>query len=254
MCRMIAKAAVYETSILEEMLNCPYSLQYLSENGRQPDNPVVRGNHHDGCGIAFINHDTTEIHKRDREHAWDDSYIHAVKSAQSKLFIAHNRLTSAGLESRLEGTHPFSLFAQGSMYAFSHNGTIYNFVEDAKKRGTSDSFVFLEHLISTTEPNDDEKIIERLTAIAKSSKFSSMTAFLLTPDHLLAWRIFNEKNKSKIEKKEMYYTLYLKLSKNSVVISSEPLDDEPWTLLPNNTLVSVKPSGKNIELQYRMLF
>jgi predicted glutamine amidotransferase len=254
MCRMIAKISVNETSIMDEMLNCPYSLEYLSEHGRQPGNPSERGNHRDGCGMAFIRKDTTEVHKRDREHAWDDTYIQIAREARSKLFIAHNRLTSAGLESSVEGSHPFELFAQGSTYAFSHNGTIYNFVEEAKKRRTSDSNLFLEHLISKSEPNDDENIIMRLTAIANYSDYSSMTAFLLAPDRLIVWRIFNEKDVSKVEKRKTYYTMYMKLSKNNVVFSSEPLDDEGWTLMPNNALVSVKPSGKNIEMHYRLLF
>ncbi|MEP7170770.1 MAG: class II glutamine amidotransferase, partial [Bacteroidota bacterium] len=246
MCRMIAKASVRETSIMDEMLNCPYSLEYLSEHGRQPDEPSQRGNHRDGCGMAFIQNNTTEIHKRDRDHALDDSYIHTVREARSKLFIAHNRLASAGLESRVEASHPFELFSQGSKYAFSHNGTIYNFVDEAKKRNTSDSFIFLEHLISKTELNDDETIIKRIISIAQSAAFSSMIAFLLAPDHLMAWRIFNEQDKSKLEKRILYYTMYMKLSKNNIVFSSEPLDDEGWTLMPNNTLLSVKPTGNRL--------
>jgi len=254
MCRMIAKASVIETSILDEMLHCPHSLKYLSEHGRQPDDPAERGTHLDGCGIAFIHNGTTEIHKRDREHAWNDSYIKTVSEAQSRLFVAHNRLTSAGLTSEVEGSHPFELFAQGSTYAFSHNGTIYNFVDEAKKRKTSDSFLFLEHLISQSEPNDDESIITRLTALESYSEYSSMTGFLLAPDRLLVWRIFNAKDAAKQEKRNMYYTMYMKLSKNNIVFSSEPLDEEGWSLMPNNTLISAKPSGKNIEMHYRLLF
>ncbi|HKR05769.1 MAG TPA: class II glutamine amidotransferase [Bacteroidia bacterium] len=254
MCRMIAKASIQETSVMDEMLNCPYSLQYLSAHGRQPDDPSKRGHHRDGCGMAFIHHDTTEIHKRDREHAWDDSYIQTVKEARSKLFIAHNRLASAGLESGAKASHPFEIFAQGSMYAFSHNGTIYNFVDEAKKRNTSDSFIFLEHLISKTEPNDDEAVIKRIITLAQSSEYSSMTAFLLAPDHLMIWRIFNEKDKAKLRKRILYYTMYMKLSKNNIVFSSEPLDDDGWTLMPENSFISVKPSGSHLQMNYRLLF
>ncbi|MEO5572238.1 MAG: class II glutamine amidotransferase [Bacteroidia bacterium] len=251
---MIAKVSLQETSIMDEMLNCPYSLEYLSEHGRQPNDPVKRGDHRDGCGMAFISKDRTYIHKRNREDAWNDSYIQTVKEARSKLFIAHNRLTSAGLESTIEGSHPFELFAQGSSYAFSHNGTIYNFVDEAKKRNTSDSFLFLEHLISKSEPNDDESIITRLTALASYAEYSSMTAFLLASDRLLVWRIFNDNDPSKNEKRNMYYTKFLKLSANNIVFASEPLDDKEWALLPNNTLISAKPAGKNIDMHYRLLF
>jgi len=251
---MIAKASIQETTILDEMLNCPYSLEYLSEHGRQPDEPSQRGNHRDGCGMAFIHNTTTEIHKRDREHAWDDSYIKTVNDARSKLFIAHNRLTSAGLESRVEGSHPFEIFAQGSVYAFSHNGTIYNFVDEAKSRSTSDSFIFLEQIISQTEPNDDDAIIKRMITVAQTCEYNSMTSFLLAPDHLLVARIFNENDKSKFEKRNMYYTMYMKLAKNTVVFASEPLDDESWTLMPNNSLISIKPSASHLQMNYHFLF
>lgn len=252
MCRMIAKVAVHETSVMDEMMNCPYSLEYLSEQGRQPDNPAQRGQHRDGCGMAFIHSNRTEIHKRDRDHAWDDSYIQTVRDARSKFFIAHNRLASGGLKPMVAASHPFSHFAQGNTYAFSHNGTIYNYLDEAKSRGTSDSYIFLEKLISETEPNDDENIIKRLTHIAKTTQFTSMIAFLLAPDRLLVWRIFNESEKT--EDRNLYYTMYMKLAHESVVFSSEPLDDGSWTLLPNNTFVAVKPLGLYLDLHYRLLF
>jgi predicted glutamine amidotransferase len=62
MCRMLSKVSINETSIMDEMLSCPYSLQYLSENGRQPENPAQRGNHNDGCGLAFFEKENLQIH------------------------------------------------------------------------------------------------------------------------------------------------------------------------------------------------
>lgn len=254
MCRMIAKVSVATTSIMDEMLTCPYSLKYLSEQGRLPENPQQRGSHHDGCGLAFIRDGNTEVHKRDRQHAWDDSYIQTIREARSNFFIAHNRLTSAGLESRLEGSHPFEIFLQGKKYAFSHNGTVYDYLSEAKRRNTSDTFLFLENILSATEPNDEESIIQRIIRVAKTTTYSSITAFLLTADILMVWRIFDDKDPLKSADRNLYYTMHMKLAKNSIVFSSEPLDNEGWVLMPNNTLISVMLSKKDIMFNYRMLF
>ncbi len=251
MCRMIAKASVTPTNIIDEMLLCPHSLKYLSENGKQPDNPNIRGQHLDGCGMAFITDNTTEIHKRDRSHAWDASYIEIVKQAKSNLFLAHNRLTSAGLESRVEGSHPFAITANDVQYAFSHNGTIYDFVDDAKKRNTSDSQLFFEHLVLQNAVNSEEEIITRLKKIISTTTYSSATGFLLHPQSLMVWRSFNQNEKFEI--RNAYYTMYMKLKHNQVVFSSEPLDDEPWVLMPNQSLISVSPLNSKLKLNFYSL-
>jgi predicted glutamine amidotransferase len=248
---MIAKASVSETTIVDEMMLCPHSLKYLSENGKQPDNPSFRGKHRDGCGIAFIKNNNVVTEKRDREHAWDESYIQIAANAKSKLFIAHNRLTSAGLESRVEGSHPFSLTANGVTYGFSHNGTIYTFVDEAKRRNTSDSFLFFEHLVLPDKPNDDETVIERLKKISTSTSFSSATAFLINDGRLMVWRLFNEKEKFAVRNE--YYTMYFKLKHNEIVFSSEPLDDEAWVLMPNYSLISVKPQQSHLTINFHSL-
>lgn len=253
MCRMIAKVASIETSLLNEMLSCPHSLQYLSTQGRLPDNPRERGNHNDGCGMAFVKGNEIKIDKRTRENAWDESYCKLAKETQSTLFIAHNRLTSEGLEARIEGSHPFALEAHGISYAFSHNGTFYDFVEEAKQKNTSDSFILFQKLISTTENNSEEKIISRLKNLIKNYHYNSITGFLMSPDKLMVWRVFNESKKEKLGDYNLYYTLFMKLQKNAVVFSSEPLDDENWTLLPNMTCISAYPQNGSIALNYHSL-
>src|SRR5580765_642941 len=102
MCRMIAKVSTTEASIMEEMFLCPTSLQYLSQNARQPDAPWERGQHNDGCGMAFVQNGKLESHKRDKETAWDSSYQSIASNSRSKSFIAHNRLASEGLNTSVE--------------------------------------------------------------------------------------------------------------------------------------------------------
>ncbi len=222
MCRMIAKASVAKTSLMSEMMTCPQSLHYLSTQGRLPKNPEQRGNHKDGCGIAFISDTKLELHKRGSKDAWDESYINVASRAKSNLFIAHNRLASEGLEAVAEGSHPFQLQAQGTNYAFSHNGTVYDWVNEANQNGTTDSFLLLQKLISQTENNSDEQIIKRLSEISTQCDYSSITGFLLSQDKLRVWRVFNENKVSKQADYNLYYTLYMKLHPDAIVISSEP--------------------------------
>ena len=250
---MIAKASIAETSIMDEMLTCPQSLQYLSTDGRLPDNPKQRGNHRDGCGIAFVANNKIEIHKRGSENAWDASYIKTIREARSKLFLGHNRLASAGLVSKVESSHPFEMVAHGIPYSFSHNGTIYSLVDEAKQKGITDSYIFFEKLISKTQSNHESEIIERLKNLMKECNYNSMTGFLMSPQKIIVWRIFNETDTTKQEDYNLYYTMYMKLNKGNVVFSSEPLDDENWTLLPNNSYVSIEPDKDKLQMNVGML-
>ena len=69
----------------------------------------------------------------------------------------------------------------------------------------------------------------------------------------MLWRVFNEADKSKQEDYNLYYTMFMKLTKESVVFSSEPLDEENWTLMPNQSFVSVEPQDNNLKMNYGML-
>ena len=220
MCRMIAKVSIAETSILEEMLMCPYSLSYLSENGRQPTDPEMRGKHHDGCGIAFAKNGNIEVHKRSKQDAWNDSYRNLISSQRSGLFIAHNRLASQGLEMSENGAHPFSLDAGGKTFALCHNGGIRTYIDEAIREQTSDSFLFLKKLIDISGNNDASLIFDRLREIRNQTSYSSLCAFLLSDNELFAWRIYWTHDLSKISLYEKYYTLYLSFRNDILLIAS----------------------------------
>lgn len=247
---MIAKISVEKTGIIDEMLSCPYSLKYLSKNGRQPGNPEKRGMHHDGCGMAFSNNGSLEIHKRSKENAWDQSYRQIAKTAASNIFIAHNRLASKGLEMNEEGSHPFSVTASGKTFALCHNGGIRTYMDEAINKHTSDSFIFLKKIIDVSGKNDASDILKRLRAISDETDYSSLCSFLITDSELFVWRIYNEKEQEKKDEYEKYYTLYMSMRNNSVLFSSEALDDSPWMLLENKTFLHLHFSGSKISVEY----
>lgn len=253
MCRMMAKVSPAPSSIMDEMLHCPTSLHYLSENGRQPHAPSKRGGHNDGCGLAFVSNGTIEIERRDKEHAWDESYQAVVREAQSKIFIAHNRLASEGLNNSLDAAHPF-FYQPGTVpYALSHNGGIKTFMAEARELGTSDSNIFLRHIVDAKEADPSRDFADIVTTATWHAEYNSLCAFLITSEEMWAWRVYNDTDKSKIPLYEAYYTLYLSFQNNAVLISSEPLDDGSWMLLPNKTFLSLKPAKDKVEIRYQSL-
>lgn len=249
MCRMFSKASFKEVSPINEMLSCPYSLKYLSEQGRQPDNAELRGNHKDGCGMAFFENGKLKIEKRDKLHSWDKSYTDAVKKVSSKVFIGHNRLTVGGLQSNYDGTHPFYIKKNDVEFAFSHNGTIYNFMEEAKLRNTSDSFIFMEKLLES-DKFSEEFLLKQLKFIAEEMEYSSMIGFLMSMDKLIVWRGFNDKDKEKFANRDKYYTMFFQLNNEGVIFSSEPLDNGTWTLMPNFSYIIADVLPAQINLRY----
>lgn len=71
----------------------------------------------------------------------------------------------------------------------------------------------------------------------------------MSPEYLIVSRIFNENEKEKIEEREDYYTLYAKEGNDNIVISSEPLDDDMWDLLPNNSGLVITPQKDQLKIE-----
>jgi len=237
---MISRISVASSPILEEMLTCPHSLKYLSENGRQPNDPDARGKHNDGCGMAFSTDGGIEVHRRSRENAWNESYVSLAKNVSTKIFLAHNRLASKGLDANEKGAHPFSITAAGQTFALCHNGSVYDYMEEAKKEQTSDSMIFLRKLIDVTGNNNAESITGRLASIARETSYSSLCSFLITTDQLFVWRIYNDGDTEKKDLYEKYYTIHMLQRSDATLFSSEPLTDEPWTLLQNQSMLHLQ--------------
>ncbi len=247
MCRMMAKLSIEETTIANEMLHCPYSLQYLSEKGDQLGSEEI-GFHKDGCGLGYVQDNELVIEKRGSSNAWDKSYVNAIITAKSKFFAAHNRLSSLFLNNKsdVSGAQPFGK----SGYLFCHNGEIKTFAEEANKMATTDSFIFFSKLIDGA-PVTIDSVRERLIYIAANTKYNSMCGFLGNENELFGWRIYKGENSNEADSFEKYFTLNVSLQKSHVIISSQKLNAQhnEWTNLPNNTLVHVKPNGLKMELK-----
>ncbi|UKJ05755.1 class II glutamine amidotransferase [Solitalea lacus] len=243
---MLAKVSIFPTSIQEEMLLSPYSMQYLSKHGRLPEDPETHGEHNDGCGIAFVKNNQLEIHRRDKDHSWDYTFRLIVENAKSNLFIAHNRKAYKDLTINEKRSHPFLY----QTFAFCHNGGVYSFMDEALDHGITDTEIFFKELLDKAENKSSQGIFNSLNNIANTTDYSSLTGFLMNNQELFAWRIYNTKNKERAQRFEDYYTLWLKNNKGSVVIASEPLDNGNWEKLPNFSFIHLKPTPDRID-QFR---
>jgi predicted glutamine amidotransferase len=251
---MMAKASLKSVGILEELENCPYSLQWLSSHGRKSHDPEERGSHSDGCGLAYEDNGKIIVQKRGRDEFWDDSFHKEVENAQSRIFIAHDRDASSGLQTDVRGAHPFISKIKNTEVAFCHNGGVYSLMDEAAKLETADSELYLQQLLENCNDINADSIAYSIKQFAKKNTFSSITAFLMTTEKLFAWSMFSERDQNKIERYSKYYTLYISMRPGTILVSSEPLDEENnWMLLPNNSFIAIGPMEESFEIDFRMI-
>lgn len=247
---MLAKVSIVPAGIMHELEQCPNSMLWLSENGRKSHDPDVRGRHNDGCGMAYINKSgELKYTRHGKEEFWSNYYRDFAMEASSKLFIVHNRFASEGLDTTSGGAHPFVIERAGRSFAFCHNGAIDSYMSEARDRKTSDSEILLEKLVGNNDELSAKVLADRLTTIAIETEYNSLSGFLLDKEQLFLWRIFNERRKEDIDRLNRYFTLYLSIRKNHLLIASEPLDDESWQLLPNNKMLTITPNDFEIKMQ-----
>jgi len=248
MCRLLAQITSQPKTMEESMLSCPMSLRWLSLSGRQPEAPEVRGEHRDGSGFGWVTGEgKIQTEKRGPSNVWDESFAEVVKATSSKLFIAHNRLASDGLDKGVQGVHPFLGMIGGTPVALCHNGSVSDFMAEAQDKGLSDTEIFLNEICSEVKELSLEALRSYLSSAAERLNYTSLTSFLLTPNSLFGWRIFKE---GQAEWYEKYYTLYSKREPGQIVIASEPLDQSNvWELLKNRSVFEVALKGDKLEMR-----
>lgn len=109
-----------------------------------------------GWGIAYYPDRSAQIFKEDvaAPHSKLSKFLLNYGNLESKLFIAHVRLSSVGVVSHAN-THPFSRELNGREYVFAHNGTISHYRELTLGRfkpiGTTDSEHLFCHILDRIE-------------------------------------------------------------------------------------------------------
>ena len=218
----------------------------------------------DGFGVAWYDHAVSNkpaIFKSIKP-AWNDNnLIHLSNIVKSKCFIAHIRASTIG-DVAERNCHPF-LYKE---YTMAHNGNIDNF-NDIRRllyvqlsdefflsiKGNTDSeclfFLIMEYVhagsgmsLAAATRKAFKWIIEAQKAQGKDD-YSRLNIVISNGDEILATRFVTKGNKA-------FSLSYSIESDNSLVISSEPLDDHfaEWSDVPVNHYIRVEKDLKNIEI------
>lgn len=232
MCRMLG--IVSRKPIRSFYLN---DFQALAHIGRVPESASEFG-HKDGWGIVYFDRGMPIYLDRQPTDAFQDKrYVEALERMNSllvsRVLLAHLRRRSVGAVS-MENTLPFI----HKVWAFVHNGTVYNFdaeIEGERKDAT-DSKRFFGLLVHEIEAggSDVEGAIQCVADNVRSTyKYSSLTFLLSDGAKLYAYRDFAQ------AKDEEYYGLMYAKEDELVLFSQEPIWSKDWVIVSNRCLVVV---------------
>lgn len=235
MCRLLGKLSRAPQTHTYELVDALHSLKKQSEYALKP---TGHGAHPDGCGIAWLsNSGTIGLEKRGQQDRWDESFCDLVKHTETFAFIAHNRAASKGLLVSGEITHPYLTTWRGRPLAFCHNGEVGSLISEAAARKTTDSQLFMEHFVAHIKDLTVQGITDYLSEVSRVWKYSSLNALVLTQDTFCAWRWYHDDPNSTFDR-ERYYSLCTNETEGQLIVSSEPVDDDPrWCKLSNRSII-----------------
>lgn len=230
MCRMLAFSSDSPLDL------APYLAQLarLSVHGKLVDRWEKRpgGNHPDGWGIAYRRGGETSLFRGGLPASTDPSL--AGCQGVTDCFLGHARYADNTATVDAGNAHPFLL--QG--IALAHNGTFRGRVgEEADRRLVSDTLVFLEVLAKRWKERTHTGLCEALSRLLGDAElvgaYSAATMLIASEKTIFALRNYR--------KDEDYYTLFVRVQPDLVVVASEPLDDSPgWRLLANGELLELR--------------
>ncbi len=166
-------------------------------------------------------------------------FMEAARRVRSRIVIVHIRRTVPD-SIALTNTHPFTY----KQWIFCHEGIvdIKNELRDRlpvrerkELERSIDSEIFFHWVVKNIEEQGEE-IAGVAAAVQyvrknKGERTSSLNFLLSDGRSLFAFR--------EAFKKEEYYTLHWREGPGSVAISSDPLSDEMWNMIPNHHLLVV---------------
>jgi predicted glutamine amidotransferase len=252
MCRWIAYRG--ETTALEHYVTEPaHSLISQSIHALEAT-ASVNG---DGFGLGWYGHHPEPGLYREVRPAWSDENLrYLCRHLQSHLFFAHVRAATGTAITR-PNCHPFAC----GKWMFMHNGfvgswnrlrrQVESLIPDQlypARIGTTDSEAIFLAMMGAGMADHPllaaEKTLARLTDFVNHNKPADrfrFTAALSNGSDLFAFR-YSVNDKSN--------TLYYQESESSIVIVSEPLDDDhkKWTPVPENHVL-IALSGERARIQ-----
>jgi len=225
---MLALVAARPVSARQLLRDAPRSLWVLSRE------------HKDGWGVALRTADDWIIHRSTACAAECERYGELVEAVTAQLLIAHIRQKTIG-ETALTNTHPF----QRGSFVFAHNGTVKDVAalvagssgeRLAQIEGDTDSERLFAFVMTHVDAAGDIEagIVTAVRALHAVAELGS-SSFLLscgtrTYAHRLGRSLFALNRHSPNETRRTA----------SVAIASERLTSEPWTELPERSLVVIE--------------
>ena len=244
MCRMLAKVSPRPTSPQYEVLEAPHCLRAQSLCANQLTTPT--GPHPSGCGVAWATDGDVHIEKRGAADRWNESFIATVQRIRSRFAVAHIRSASPDLAVDAACAHPYRGEFRGRGLAFCHIGGIDSLYPEARRLHTSDSELFMNAILERISAVSTRDLAQALRGLEARWSYNSLTALLLSPDAVFAWRLFDERAADRFNL-ERFITLYIKDTRHEVCIASEPIDDSGlWRALPNRAFGAWRVSGEEV--------
>lgn len=237
---------------------------------RGKDNP-------DGWGIAYYSGNEAQVFKEQISAEESPIAINIVTSSnfESKIFIAHVRLTSRG-SINYDNTHPFKRRLFKKDFVFAHNGTLYNYknlsLKEFKPIGETDSehaFCYiLEKIKKLKITTWNKSNFDLLNQILKYeiNKFGTFNCLMSDGDYLFCYfdkngynGLFYVERKSPFDKVKLMdedFEINLAEEKHpdqkGFIVATSPLTNEKWEeFSPGNLYVfrngeMVYPSDKKL--------
>jgi predicted glutamine amidotransferase len=218
----------------------------------------------DGWGIGFYPDESVQVFKEQRN-APDSqlsTFLVNYEIMQSKIFLAHVRLSSRGNPSH-KNTHPFNRELNGKDYVFAHNGTLNNYkglkTGRFKSIGQTDSEQLFCHLLNCvaerelSQWTDKEftwlqKKLQEINALGRINCILSNGEFLMCYHDINGYRGLNYVHRqppyTNIHLLDEDYEINLSDEKKpdqaGYIIATQPLTNESWVSFGRGELLVFK--------------
>jgi predicted glutamine amidotransferase len=220
--------------------------------------------HADGWGLAWLGEDNRikRVRGADAAHS-SRTYKEAVMGVQARAAIMHLRWATAGLNVRLENTHPF--VSAGS--AFAHNGAIMPFegiselltpTQRAKLEGDTDSERYFTLLSAArAEFGPVEGIRRTVQRVNQGLTASSLNAMLLTGTDLTVISCHDPASAAAATPAptgpgeadgQGYFELFAKSDATSTVVASSAWGRRGWDRLANGVVARIDVETNTVHL------
>lgn len=250
MCRFVAYLGKEEELIANLVSNQTNSLIHQSKHAEESKVAV----HADGVGLAWYKPDLDEFPGiyRSIQPVWNDLNLkHLVKKIRSECFLGHIRASTIG-DVNQHNCHPFYY----EKYSLVHNGSLRYFETIRRKllaelnddlflqaKGTTDSeclFLLIMQYLYEDKCSFTEATFKAFKWVIKQQKslaeeyYSKINIALTDGNSILATRYASKDNPC--------LSLHYSTSKDSIIISSEPLDNTKgsWEEVPENHYIYVE--------------